>query len=255
MKQSITITLNAWIICGVLLLANLITIGLWRPWSGVASNARTIVITGTSTIESEPDQYVFTPYYQKDGTDKAAVNTEFSNLSKTIVAKLKALGLKDSAIKVDVNLYDYGVYGSISSSEPESNAVATMTLTITVRDKDLAQEVQDYLVTTLPSGSITPQISFSSAKQKVLETQARNEALKDAKSKAEASVKELGARLGRVVAVSDITSGGITPMPWMVKSGEAVSNSSNGSDTSTSYAIQPGLNNFDFQIQVTYEIN
>ncbi len=151
-------------------------------------------------------------------------------------------------------MYDYGVYSS-GSSEPESNAVATMTLTVTVRDdKDLAQEVQDYLVTTSPSGSITPQVSFSSAKQKVLETEARNKALKDAKSKAEASVKELGAKLGRVITVSDITSGGITPMPWMVKSGEAINGSSASSDISTSYTIQPGLDNYDFQIQVTYEI-
>lgn len=251
MKQSITIKVNAWIICAVLLVANLITVGLWRPWENQTAGDRTIAITGSTTLEAAPDQFVFSPYYQKEGADKTAVNAQLSELSKTIIAELKKLGVADSAIKTDVNSYDYGIY----YSGPENkSATTTLYVTVTVKDKELAQKVQDYLTSTTPSGAVTPQISFSSAKQKELETQARDGALKDAKQKAEATANELGTKLGKVVTVSDITSGGITPLPWMMNSA-GVTEDSAKSPTSGSYSIQPGLQEYSFRVQVTYELN
>ena len=250
MKQSITIKFNAWIICAVLLVANLVTLGLWRPWIDNSTSDRTIVITGSTTIEAEADQFVFSPYYQKEGTDKTAINAELSDLATTITAKLKELGVEDSAIKTDVNSYEYSIYyGGQSSAE-----TSTLYLTVTIKDKTLAQRVQDYIVTTSPSGSITPQISFSTAKQKTLETQARTEALADAKSKAETSASQLGAKLGKVIAVTDNTSGGVVPMPWMLDTGTKSSDSSVSSSAESSYTIQPGLNEYSFSIEVTYEL-
>jgi uncharacterized protein YggE len=252
MKRNITIKLSAWIICAFLLLANLITISVWQPWNNSIASARTIVVTGTAIINSEPDQFVFSPYYQEDGADKTMINTDFNNLSKTITSNLRILGVKNSAIKVDINLYNYNIY----KDDPGNNAVATMALTIAITDKDLAQKVQDYLVTTSPSGSITPQISFSVAKQKVIETQARDESLIDAKSKAESSAKQLKVRLGRVAKVGNISSDSITPLAWMSDSPiGATTNSTDSSNTSSSYTIQPGLNDYGFKVEVTYEIN
>jgi len=250
MKQSINLKINAWIVCAVLLIANLVTLGFWQPWVDNSVSDRTIVITGSTTIEAEADQFVFSPYYQKEGTDKAAINTELSNLSTTIVAKLKELGVEDSAIKTDVNSYDYAIY----YGGPVDEGTATLYITVTIRDKVLAQKVQDYIVTTSPAGSITPQISFSTAKQKTLETQARDAALTDARSKAEASAKQLGASLGKVVTVTDNTYGGVTPMPWMMDAGTKSSDSSISSGAESSYSIQPGLNEYSFSVEVTYEL-
>ena len=251
MKQSISIKLNAWIICAVLLIANLVTIGFWQPWNNNSISSRTIAITGSTTIQAEPDQFVFSPYYQKEGADKTAINTELSDLSKTIVEKLKALGVSDSAIKTDVNSYEYNIYYGGTG-----NSTTTLYITVTLTDKTLAQKVQDYLVTTSPAGSITPQISFSTSKQKQLESSARTDALNDAKAKAEASAKQLGAKLGKVISVTDNTSGGITPMPWLMDSSTKSSvDSASGSSASSSYSIQPGLNDYGFSVSVTYELN
>jgi len=252
MKQSITIKLNAWIICAVLLIANLVTIGIWRPWEGTGTSDRTIVITGSTTIEAAPDQFVFSPYYQKEGTDKTVVNKELSDLSTTIVTKLKALGVADSAIKPDVNSYEYSYY----YGGPDGQATTALYITVTIKNKELAQKVQDYLVTTLPSGSVTPQILFSVEKQKVLETQARDAALANAKAKADSSATQLGARVGKVIKVSDMTSGGITTLPWMMNAEKGFAGDSVSSPSSTSsYTIQPGLNEYSFSVEVTYELN
>ena len=67
MKQNITVKINAWIICGILLLTNLLSIIIWQPWSTAKLSERTITVTGTTTIKAEPDQFVFSPYYQKQG--------------------------------------------------------------------------------------------------------------------------------------------------------------------------------------------
>jgi uncharacterized protein YggE len=249
MKQSLNIKINAWIICAVLLVANLITIGFWQPWANRPISTRTIAITGSTTIEAEADQFIFSPYYQKDNADKVAANAELSMLAGNITTKLKELGVANSAIKTDVNSYESSIY---YSEQPDST-ISTLYVTITIRDKDLAQKVQDYIVTTSPVGSITPQISFSNDKQKTLETQARKAALIDAKSKAEASAKQLGAKIGRVASVKDNNYGGISPMPWMTSTDVASPESTKSS--SSSYSIQPGLNEYSFSIEVTYELN
>ena len=253
MKPSISIKLNAWIICTVLLLANLITIGFWQPWVSRSVSGRTIVTTGSTTIEAEPDQYVFTPYYQKDGTDKTTINNEISDLSKTIIAKIKALGVKDSAIKTDVSSYDYGTY---YIGDSKNTYTSTLNITVTLKDKTLAQKVQDYLATTEPSGAVTPQITFSTAKSKTLEAQARTESLADAKSKAASSAKLLGSDLGKVIKVTDITSGGISPLPWMVDTTNksSIDSSASAGSATSSYSIQPGLNEYTFSVEVTYEL-
>lgn len=256
MKQSITVKLNVWIICAVLLIANLITIGLWQPWVNRSVSGRTVAVTGSTTIQAEPDQFIFSPYYQKEGSDKTAINTELSDLSKTIVTKVKSLGVKDSAIKTNANSYDNGTY-YYDDSWQDSVVTAALSLTITLQDKVLAQKVQDYLATTEATGSITPIVSFSITKQKTLETQARSEALADAKSKAATSAKQLGTTLGKAVKVSDITSGGISPLPWLVSgsSESAVDLIKSQRSESSSYTIQPGLNDYSFSVDVTYELN
>jgi uncharacterized protein YggE len=218
----------------------------------VASSNRKISVTGTTTIAAEADQFVFTPYYQKTGTNQTKINTELSNISNTVTSKLKSLGVSDSSIKTDASTYNYDIYYGNSGGD----ITGTLYITVTIKNKTLAQKVQDYLVTTSATGSSTPQVSFSVAKQKVLETQARNEALKEAKDKAQASASQLGATLGKVISVNDSTSNVTAPSPWQVTPASSAVDGSTAtkSSSSSSYAIQPGLNDYNYSIDVTYEL-
>ncbi len=76
-------------------------------------------------------------------------------------------------------------------------------MTITVQSKDTAQKVSDYLLSTAPLGSVSPQPGFSDAKRKELQSRARDEAIKDARSKAEQNARNTGTRLDKVKEVSD----------------------------------------------------
>ena len=117
-------------------------------------------------------------------------------------------------------------------------------------NKELSQKVQDYLLTTNPKGSITPQPSFSTAKQKELEDKARTEAVADARKRADTTANGLGTKIGKVLEISEGNSGGVYPISMM--GGAAMS--ADGSVEKQSLAIQPGQDEFSYTVSVTFAL-
>jgi uncharacterized protein YggE len=121
--------------------------------------------------------------------------------------------------------------------------------TAIVANRELAQKVQDYLVSTSPTGQISPQTGFSTTKQKQLESKARDDATKDARAKADQSAKNLGFKVAKVKSIQDGTNfGGITPM--MLKDSAAGSSEA----ITSSLAVQPGQNDLTYSVTVIYYI-
>lgn len=190
-----------------LLVLLVVAVVVCRPWvRPIAANTRTVQVTGTATVKSTPDQFVFYPSYTSKNTDTQAALAELSKKSDEIVAKLKSLGVSDENIKTNSSSYDGKFMITTIYPNPESSS-NTLQLTVTVNSRDQAQKVQDYLVTTNPTATVSPSPRFSAAKQKKLQSQARDEAAKDAKSQAEQMAKNLGFKLGPVKTVEDATQG------------------------------------------------
>lgn len=221
---------------------------LWsQPWkgSGAASGTtRKITVSGEATIKAEPDEFLFSPYFEGKGTDQTALKKELNDKANAAVAKLKELGIEDSKIKVDSSSYDYWFY------EPGQEGSLTVSLQVTVSDKAKAQEVQDYFTTLDLKGQLTPQATFSKSKQKELESQATDEASKDAKAKAEKQASLVGAKVGKVIEISQGSMGGY-PMPMMA-TGEA--NAKDADLRVSSLPVMPGENEFSWSVSVTYEL-
>jgi hypothetical protein len=213
---------------------------IWKPWSAVGADARTVSVTGEATVSAEPDEYGFYPTYQFTDDDRDAALATLTKKNEDVVSGLKKLGVEDSRIKTNSSGYDLPSF----RGEPEGGGKPTYTLslTVTVADKDLAQKVQDYLLTTSPSGSVSPQATFSDNKRRELENQARDEATKDARAKAEQSAKNLGFKLGKVKEVTDGSGFGVFP-------------SRDGATTAEDKAqltIQPGENKLTYSVSVVY---
>jgi uncharacterized protein len=227
----------------VLVLLALMTAMLvvWKPWTGTAK--RTIDITGEAVSKAEPDQYQFNPQYQKKGTDRAAIQQELTGQINTVITKLEELGVAESDITLQSSTYDN--YYNDGTSEVTSNS-----LTVTVTDKALSQKVQDYLLTTTPTGQITPYPTFSNAKRREVEKVSRVDAIADAKSKAKQTAGELGLKVGKVVAVSDPQNGVMMPM---YAKGYAADTLSSGTRES-SLPILPGKQDVNYSVQVTFEL-
>jgi uncharacterized protein YggE len=228
-------------IIAVLMILIVSMLFLWQPWQANQPSDRTIKVTGETTVLAEPDRFVFYPNYEFNNDSNAGAIKESTQKSNEIVAKLKELGVEERSIKTNANGYNQAYYPEQSPKE-----VYNLQLTITVDDYGLAQKVQDYLLTTTPSGSITPQASFSESKYKELSAKARDEATKDARAKAEQSAKNLGFKIGAVKSVEDGSGfGDIIPLERGIAMDAGNKNS---------MPIQAGENELRYSVTVIYYV-
>ena len=243
-KTSLNLVLDYRLITVVLLAVIVAMLLVWKPWSGAAGTERTVKVTGQATITAEPDEYVFYPTYQFKNASKETALAELTKKSDELVSKLKALGVADNKLKTNAsgqNGYDY-IYNE------DRSLTYTLQLTVTAGDKALAQKVQDYLMSTSPTGSVSPQPGFSNTMRKVLESKARDEATQDARAKADQSAKNLGFKVAKVKTVEDGSGfGDIYPVSSMAQ------DSAGGSlEVQPKLAIQPGENDIVYSVSVIY---
>jgi uncharacterized protein len=241
-KNKFNFSLDLRVVVVVLLVVIAAMLLLWRPWSTVGADDRTVSVTGEATVTAEPDEYAFRPSYRFANADREAALADMTKKSDEVVAELKKLGVEDSKIKTDSSGFDFP---TPLRGEPEANGRAnyTLSLTVTVSDKELAQKVQDYLLTTSPTGSVTPQYTFSDDRRRELESLARDQATQDARAKAEQSAENLGFRLGNVKQVTDGSGFGTFPFRGELDVAQ---------DSRSSLSLQPGENELRYSVTVVY---
>lgn len=245
--NKLKLSLDYRIIIIILMVVILSMLAMWRPWQQENSGERTITVSGEATISAEPDEYTFYPSYEFAGSDREAQLTSLTTKSNEIVTKLKELGVADNKIKTNANNYNDRFF----SSNTEETTLYTLQITVTSANKEEATKVQDYLTTTNPSGQITPQSSFSDKKRKELQNQARDEATKDARAKADKSAANLGFNIGKVKAVED-GAGLYDVYPMM---GGVSMDSTLAEPKSSSLNLQPGENDLSYTVKVTYFVD
>ena len=245
--KAVTLRVNPWWLSAVLAVGLVAVVALWRPWdSQPSAGDRTVSVSGSATLKAEPDEYVFYPSYEFKNADKTAGLKELTAKSDEVVAGLKKAGVADKDIKTNASGYrDYYYYNEDSGTHTYS-----LQVTATTRTRDAAQKVQDYLISTNPSGTVTPQATFSTAKQKELEAKGRDLATKEARAKADQQAKNLGFSIGKVKSVEDSDSGYSGSIPLMAM--DATKSSTEASVQSP--GVQPGENELTYTVQVTYYI-
>lgn len=218
-----TIRLNFRLISIVLSIVILAMFGIWQPWQ--SAGTQTISMVGEASVKAAPDEFTFYPTYQKDGATSTDAISAVAKVGNEVVAKLKELGVVEKNIKTSTSSSpDYAKpYIGIPEQElgtTPGGYLATYSVTITLDDKDLAQKVLDYLITTSPLYGVSPQSTFSAETRKELEAAARSKAVADAKIKARQTAEELEVKVGRVVSVSEPQWGG--PIPVMSTNGREI---------------------------------
>lgn len=243
-KQRISVDLR--IVLVVLLVVIGAVLFIWKPWAPPLNDDRTVRVTGEATVTASPDEFVFYPSYEFTNADKAAALAAMTQKSDDVIKQLKSLGVADNDIKTSSSGYDYPLIYPKETGSP----TYTLQVTVTTHDLALAQKVQDYLITTAPTGNVTPQATFSVRKRKELETQARNDAAKDARTKADEMAKNIGFDVVKVKAISDDQGFGGGMRPFVDGAEPA-----DGSATTRSQTVQPGENDLNYSVAVEYYIN
>lgn len=229
----------------------LATIGImllmWRPWQSQYGVERSISETGQTNIKAVPDEFVFYPTFKSSDSNQETAKSEVTKTTDEVVEKLKNIGVQEE--NLELNVYGYDGYPEplyFNEDQPEGFS-ASASLQIVVDNRELAQEVQDYLDTTEATGQLTPQARFSETKQAELEIQARQEAINDAKSKAEQSAELLGVKVGDVITVNE--GSGFDSYPLA-----GVAYETNLDGRSSSLPVLPGKNDFVYSVKVTFGI-
>ena len=252
--QTFTIKVDFRILSAILGLIILVMLALWQPWLGLGQSNRTISVTGQGTLLIEPDQFVFNPTYQKTAETQEQAQQQVTEQGNAIVATLKEMGVASQDIKTNVAT-NQNYYRPVEPVAPdvkptESGYIATYTLTVTIRDKDQAQQVLDYLATTSPLYSLTPQSTLTTESRQKYELEARKKALVHAKQQAETSAAELQATVGKALKVSDLQqTGGVIPL--LERDVTTTPASDSGSSAPT---LQTGQQEVSFILNVEYEL-
>lgn len=243
-KRNLTVT-N--FLVSLLIISNLAVLLLWKPWAlSAADDSRSIKVSGEATVKAVPDEYLLNVSIQKNNQE------EVNALGNEVTAKLKQLGVAEKDIKIGSQAYYYGDSGTSAKVAPdiiEPTDVNTLTVAVTLSSKELAQKVQDYLLTLKPMGQVSPSPVFSKAKEKQLKNQARTEALKDARGKAESAAAELRAKLGDVLKMEDSEQKD-WPVPYISGAGPAL----DSGNSRESLPIQPGENELTYNVTVTFAL-
>ena len=241
-KQMVRIAFNLWWLVAVLMVIIVGMLLMWRPWV-IKNDSRTVAVSGTTTTKAVPDQYTFSPSWEFKDADKSIALKNATEKSDEIVGGLKKLNIADSNIKTNVGGWDGWYY----FNEEQKQYTYTLNITVDVSDLKLAQKVQDYLVSVAPTGQVTPNVGFSEAKRKSLESDARSAATKDARAKADQMAQNLGFKVGAVKSITDDSNNGAYPMA-------ARAEPMSGGDAAKTLSVQPGENELTYTVQVVYYI-
>jgi uncharacterized protein YggE len=225
-----------------LLVIILILLVLSKPWDTSASTEiRKITVTGQATVKEKPDEYRFNPYYEATGTNQAELKEQLTTQANQAVDALKELGVPEQDIKLDANSYDRWYV----AQEGEEGTLSVY-LQITTRNEELAQEIQDYLLSTPAKGQLSPRATFSEAKQKELDVQVTDQAIEDAKTKANQQAKKFGTKVGDVIEVSQ-SQDSVFPVAYDTLELGAP-------EARSSLPVLPGQNEYRQTVTVTYEL-
>ncbi|KKU55954.1 hypothetical protein A3H89_01810 [Candidatus Amesbacteria bacterium RIFCSPLOWO2_02_FULL_48_11] len=177
------------------------------------------------------------------GTVKTA-QTEVNRVMNTITDNLKKMGIDGKDIKTE-NYSVYPEYDYTAGTSRVTGYRVSASLKVTVRELDKLNQVID---TATADGANTVsgiQLTVDDKRREELMQQARNEAVKRAKSKADSLSRAAGISLGRIINIQE--SGTPGPEPVFL----ALDKAGRGGGGETQ--IQPGSTDIVSNITLTYE--
>ena len=175
----------------------------------------------------------------KDARDDAA-----STMQKVVDA-IKADGVADK----DVQTSQYSISPEYDYSQNGSKLTGyrvTNTVTVKVRDVDKTSQVLDDVAAAGGDIVQVQGVSFTIDDPKALQDQAREEAVKDAKARAQRLADTAGVKLGDPISIQEGSS--TQPMPMDVSAGAALK------ETAPSTPIMTGELDVDLTVQVVFAI-
>lgn len=239
-KRDVILLLNT------LLLATVLVFVLWQtPWDNSNETKRTISVSGEGTVSAEADEFTFRPNYLVKADSSEDAIEQASSKANEVTEGLTELGVEDKDIEIDASTYENYWY------RDDDGSYRAYVYVVVSANKDNVEDVQAYLNDTEPTGSLTPQPSFSKDKQKELEVQARDEAIANARAKAEQSASELDVEVKKVITVEESSNTFGYPYPYALS---ASVDAAGASEENSSFPVRTGEQEYTVVVTVKFEV-
>ncbi len=222
---------------------------LERKYIGKPSTVRdTISLSGEGKISSAPTLAMIQFGVVTQARTPTLAQSENATKMNAVQAAMKAMDIRERDIETSgYSMYPNYDYTRPSAQPPIMGYTVQQTVSIKVRDFEKVAQVLDRGVA-LGINQVN-NVSFTIDDPKELQAQARLEALKDAKAKAEALADALGVDIVRVVSFSE-SAGGETP-PYPMYARDMAMPMSEGA---AAPSLEPGVQEVRANVTVTYEI-
>lgn len=228
----------------LLVLAGVVGILYSRPAAaqGVVGvpGMRQVTVVGHGEVKGKPDTATIQIGVETNAATAKDALAQNNTQAQAIQTKLKDLGVADKDMATSgINIFPvYGTDGQQVTGYRVSN-----TVTVTIHDLSQASQLLDEVVQA--GANQVNGISFSVASPQALLDQARQQAMQDAKARAELLATAGGAAAGEVLMITE-NVGSTPPMPVMMRQ--------TAPSADASVPVQPGEQTFSIDVQVTYSL-
>jgi uncharacterized protein YggE len=212
------------------------------------SPVQTVTVVGQGSVRIEPDVARVSIGLETSGETIAEAVAENGALMESILDALTAAGVEEKDIQtmnfsIQLDRYPEALPRSADSESGETSLQyrVSNTVNVTIRDLDRVGEVLDAVVEA--GANNVWGVSFSLDDPDVAQAEARADAIANAQARAEDLSTLSGLKLGPVMSISEVVSGGPNPMPTI-----AVERAMAGGVG----PISPGELEIGYQIQVIY---
>jgi uncharacterized protein YggE len=200
-------------------------------------SGRTISVTGVGRVSVTPDMAYATFGVQTNNVNLTQAQSDNATQMAAVIAKLKSLGVADK----DIQTTGYIVSPQYDKDQKVTGYRVDNSVRVIVRDlKNLGSTID--AVVAAGANRVTG-ISFDLSNKDAATQQAREQAVADARAKAEQYAKLVNLQLGAPVTISETSA----PMP--VAAPAAAPAAGNAST-----AIQPGEGTVSVSVQIVYEM-
>lgn len=224
---------------------NLILILMTATTSLIAQNREinTVTVRGEGIIRAVPDEVTVNVRVEHTGENTKQLKSQNDAVVKQILQYVKKAGVPDKDVStLYMNLtrnYDYNTKTYVFA--------ANQSLSIKLRDLSKYEQLMNGLMDT--GMNRIEGISFSSSQKDALESEARKQAIRNAKMKADEYASVLNQTVGKAVSISEFGDGG-EPRPVLYKMA-AMSDSAGYDEGAT---IAPGEMEIRTTVNVVFEL-
>ncbi|MDR3642370.1 MAG: SIMPL domain-containing protein [Candidatus Doudnabacteria bacterium] len=221
--------------------------------------ANTIAVSGEGKISATPDLATVDVGVMTQASTATDAKNQNDQKVNQVIAFIKQQGIGDSDIKTQqLNLYPQQSYGGvmIPGGAPTTPKVtgyqANQTVEVKVhgvdKDQTILEKILDGAVNN--GANEVDGVNFAFENPDALQQQAQQQAIANAKTKAQALAQTAGLSLGKVVSVSENGNGMPGPVPYALNAAMGMG----GSAKSIAPDIQPGSQDITENMTVTFEV-